>query len=656
MKALKNISDNASIAALVGHEKADTLNTGVVKDAHEVRNSIIAVKAQVPVSGKVHRKTKSDAADGSKTSFADVKSAQGARDCQSSFESAMHEPEDDADDIPVGVHCADRKSKSALGGNSALRKGFGVKVSGAGVYGGASGMRRSHSVGAINAPKAAGINYPRKDLGEKEGVQEQTNTQQSALKRGARKSVAVLKANVQDQVLNEVDDTDEFAGIRDFYSAQRKTKKVYEATKRVGLRLIHVPCDEAVFRKAASAVGANKGETKRRLAKSDKAYRSFAKTRSVACTQARTAAISTQRSIRAVAKIKHFFMVLLGGGGIGGVASGAVLGVMAFIVLLLLIAQMIAGFFGLSLLEDETAPNTFGLPPYITNAMIEEALYCQEVYGHPAGATLAQIVVESGDGDGMSQLAAADNNLFGMKWSVAFAGEPGVVGSVNYPTYEEFSPGEFSCIDDYFTAFESPEACIRFRSSVFLQADRYAYNAIIQEACAIHDSDLMAQGLKDAGWATSSAYVEALQSVLSAYNLYRFDTMTLAVFRSGDGIRDIIVQAAYSQLGVPYMFGAATPYAPGADISSCALDCSGLTQYCYAQAGIGISHFTESQLAEALGVVPASEALPGDVLYSPGHVGLYVGGDTIIHTYSPAVGCIEAPRSSWDFLFALRFM
>ena len=56
--------------------------------------------------------------------------------------------------------------------------------------------------------------------------------------------------------------------------------------------------------------------------------------------------------------------------------------------------------------------------------------------------------------------------------------------------------------------------CIRFRSRVFLQASHYRNNALIKEAIAEHSSDKMAEGLKDAGWATSSTYDETLKSIL----------------------------------------------------------------------------------------------------------------------------------------------
>ena len=83
-----------------------------------------------------------------------------------------------------------------------------------------------------------------------------------------------------------------------------------------------------------------------------------------------------------------------------------------------------------------------------------------------------------------------------------------------------------------------------------------------------------------------------------------------------------IVSAAYSQLGVPYVWGGTTP--------GVGLDCSGLTQYCYRQAGISIPRNTESQYAQGK-KLSLSEVQPGDILYRTGHVGIYIGGDRYIH-------------------------
>ena len=86
--------------------------------------------------------------------------------------------------------------------------------------------------------------------------------------------------------------------------------------------------------------------------------------------------------------------------------------------------------------------------------MVLEALECQEEYGHPAGCTLAQIILESGVGDHLSGLAERDNNLFGIKWSPSFADCPEVSGCEAWLTGEEYD-GVSVTITDYFTCFST---------------------------------------------------------------------------------------------------------------------------------------------------------------------------------------------------------
>ena len=79
---------------------------------------------------------------------------------------------------------------------------------------------------------------------------------------------------------------------------------------------------------------------------------------------------------------------------------------------------------------------------------------------------------------------------------------------------------------------------------------------------------------------------------------------------------------------------------------------SGLTQYCYAQAGISIPHYTEDQKS-VLTTVLLSEAQPGDILYKYGHVAIYIGGDQYIH--EPQTGDVCKVSSGINyFTCALR--
>ncbi|MFM2182010.1 MAG: hypothetical protein RJB61_304 [Actinomycetota bacterium] len=91
------------------------------------------------------------------------------------------------------------------------------------------------------------------------------------------------------------------------------------------------------------------------------------------------------------------------------------------------------------------------------------------------------------------------------------------------------------------------------------------------------------------------------------------------------GKAGIAVQAALSQLGVPYRFAAEDP--------GVAFDCSGLTKWAWGQAGVYLPHQSAAQY-RATAHVPQNMAQPGDLIfyYSPiGHVGLYIGNGRMVH-------------------------
>ena len=82
---------------------------------------------------------------------------------------------------------------------------------------------------------------------------------------------------------------------------------------------------------------------------------------------------------------------------------------------------------------------------------------------------------------------------------------------------------------------------------------------------------------------------------------------------------DKILNAAYSQLGVPYVWGGTTP--------NVGLDCSGLVQWCYAQAGISLPRLSQDQ-----GTGPRiSNPQPGDLVCYGHHIGIYVGNGNFLH-------------------------
>jgi len=95
------------------------------------------------------------------------------------------------------------------------------------------------------------------------------------------------------------------------------------------------------------------------------------------------------------------------------------------------------------------------------------------------------------------------------------------------------------------------------------------------------------------------------------------------------------VQAAESQIGVPYQWGAEDP--------GVGFDCSGLTQWSWGQAGVGIPRTAQDQY-DATARVSLGDLEPGDLVFwgdGPGdvqHVGMYVGSGDVV----------DAPQTGQD--------
>jgi cell wall-associated NlpC family hydrolase len=86
----------------------------------------------------------------------------------------------------------------------------------------------------------------------------------------------------------------------------------------------------------------------------------------------------------------------------------------------------------------------------------------------------------------------------------------------------------------------------------------------------------------------------------------------------------VAVDTALAQQGKPYVWGGAGPDS---------FDCSGLTQYAYAAAGITLPH--SSSMQSTMGApVAYADLQPGDLVffYSPvSHVGMYIGNGQMVH-------------------------
>ena len=87
----------------------------------------------------------------------------------------------------------------------------------------------------------------------------------------------------------------------------------------------------------------------------------------------------------------------------------------------------------------------------------------------------------------------------------------------------------------------------------------------------------------------------------------------------------VAINAALKQLGTPYRYAMSKP--------GVAFDCSGLTTYAWAKAGVGLPRNSRAQY-NALPKIPKSMAMPGDLIFTGSpihHVGIYLGGGTMVH-------------------------
>lgn len=118
------------------------------------------------------------------------------------------------------------------------------------------------------------------------------------------------------------------------------------------------------------------------------------------------------------------------------------------------------------------------------------------------------------------------------------------------------------------------------------------------------------------------------------------------------------VSIAYQYLGVPYVYGGASPSG---------FDCSGFTMYVYSQLGVSLPHGATPQLNYG-SYVGRSDLQSGDLVffsdgsYPASHVGIYVGNDEFIHASSSSSNgycvCISSLNSSYysrNFVGGRRF-
>ena len=96
-----------------------------------------------------------------------------------------------------------------------------------------------------------------------------------------------------------------------------------------------------------------------------------------------------------------------------------------------------------------------------------------------------------------------------------------------------------------------------------------------------------------------------------------------------------VVEFAAAQIGKPYCWGGTGP--------GC-FDCSGLAETAWSYVGVRVPR-TSHDIANALPEVALADVRMGDILWWPGHVGLYAGNGWVIDALDTRHGVVVRPAS-----------
>lgn len=129
-----------------------------------------------------------------------------------------------------------------------------------------------------------------------------------------------------------------------------------------------------------------------------------------------------------------------------------------------------------------------------------------------------------------------------------------------------------------------------------------------------------AEALASVGTPTFAMRLESTADAVAA--TLEVDAAPLnAAWVAADQLHQIALLSALTQVGVPYHRNTSKP--------GIGFDCSGLTAFAWGQSGVAMARNSGAQLRNA-GSRTRDTAQPGDLVYYPGHVMMWLGVDNLI--------------------------
>ncbi len=251
-----------------------------------------------------------------------------------------------------------------------------------------------------------------------------------------------------------------------------------------------------------------------------------------------------------------------------------------------------------------------------------------------ASVMIAQAILESGSGN--SGLASEPNyNLFGVKGS--YKGQ-----YASFATQEDSGGGSMYTIQSNFRKYpsykESMEDYIKLIKGG-ISGNKDFYKQTWKSQTKTYKD---ATGYLQGHYATDTSYAEKLNGLIKTYNLTEYDhektekvdpnfkpVSNADVDRIAGNMslsqQDKVEQIAFTQLGVPYVFGGNEP--------GVGLDCSSFVQFVFSKVGITLPRTAQAQYDSTVHI-SQSQARKGDLIFFANtystsdyitHIGVYLG-------------------------------